>query len=189
MRKLVFAINITIDGFADHTAGIADDELHDFFTNFLGTIDVTLMGRKTYQLMENYWPKAHEDPNATKSTIDFANRYNAINKIVFSNTLTEVKWKNSRLASESLLKIVSDLKNQNGKNISAGSLSIANQLFNANLIDEFWFVVHPIIAGNGPQLFNGIDKVKKLQFIDSQKLSSGAIVLHYKKSKVSNEIK
>ena len=180
MRKLVFAINITIDGFADHTAGIADDELHNFFTNFLDTIDVTLMGRKTYQLMENYWPKAHEDPNATKSTIDFANKFNAMNKIVFSSTLTEVKWKNSRLASESLLNVVSDLKNQNGKNISAGSLSITNQLLNANLIDEFWFLIHPVVLGKGKKLFDELNIKSQFQLIDIKKFNSGVVVLHYK---------
>jgi dihydrofolate reductase len=180
MRKLVFAINITIDGFADHTAGIADDELHDFFTSLLDTIDVTLMGRKTYQLMENYWPKAHEDPNATNSTINFADKFNTLNKIVFSNTLTEVKWKNSRLASESLLKVVSDLKNQNGKNISAGSLSVADQLFNENLIDEFWFLIHPVVLGKGKKLFDGLEMKSQLQLIDIKKFNSGVVVLHYK---------
>lgn len=179
MRKLVFAINITIDGFADHTAGIADDELHDFFTNFLDTTDVTLIGRQTYQLMENYWPKAHEDPDATKSTIDFADKFNALNKIVFSNTLTEVKWQNSRLAGESLLKVVSDLKNQNGKNISAGSLSIANQLLSANLIDEFWFLIHPVVLGNGKKLFDRLDIKSRLKLIDIKKFKSGVVALHY----------
>src|SRR5574338_445130 len=180
MRKLVFAINITIDGFADHTAGIPDDELHDFFTNFLDTIDVTLMGRKSYQLMESYWPKAHEDPDATKSTIDFADKFNAMNKIVFSNTLTEVKWKNSRLTSESLLKVVSDLKNQNGKNISAGSLSIAYQLLNANLIDEFWFLIHPVVLGKGKKLFDELNIKSQFQLIDIKKFNSVVVVLHYK---------
>jgi dihydrofolate reductase len=183
MRKLVFANNITIDGYADHTAGIVDDELHDFFTSLLDTIDVTLMGRKTYQLMENYWPKAHEDPNATNSTINFADKFNALNKIVFSNTLTEVKWKNSRLASESLLNVVSDLKNRNGKNISAGSLSIADQLFNTNLIDEFWFLIHPVVLGKGKKLFDGQEMKSQLQLIDIKKFNSGVVVLHYKKLK------
>lgn len=183
MRKLVFAINITIDGFADHTAGIADDELHEYFTNFLDTIDITLMGRKTYQLMESYWPKAHEDPNATKSTNDFADKFNAMNKIVFSNTLSDVKWKNSSLASKSLLNVVSDLKNQNGKNISAGSLSIASQLFNANLIDEFWFLIHPVVLGKGKKLFDSLDIKSQLQLIDIKKLNSGVVVLHYENPK------
>lgn len=162
---------------------IADDELHDFFTNLLDTIDVTLMGRKTYQLMENYWPSAHEDPSATKSTINFAYKFNAMNKIVFSKTLAEVKWKNSRLASENLLKVVSDLKNQKGKNISAGSLSIADQLLNANLIDEFWFLIHPVVLGKGKKLFDEEKLQRELKLLEICKFNSGVIALHYENFK------
>lgn len=182
MRKVIFAINITINGLADHTTVIADDELHDFFSNLLNDVDVVLMGRKTYQLMENFWPSAYHDPRSTKSMLRFADKYNPIKKIIFSKTLTEVNWENSQLANKDLSGIVSELKKHKGKYILAGSISIADQLLELNLIDEFRFVVHPIITGNGKQLFDGIDKVKKLQLIDSKKLSSGAIVLHYKKS-------
>jgi dihydrofolate reductase len=185
MRKVIFGINNTINGFADHTAVIADDELHDFFTNLLNDADVVLMGRKTYQLMENFWPVAYKDPNSTKSMLRFADKYNPIKKIVFSKTLTEVKWENSQLANDDLSGIVSELKKQKGKNILAGSIRIAEQLLKLNLIDEFWFVVHPIIAGNGPRLFDGIDVNTNLQFVDLQKFSSGAIALHYKKQEVN----
>ena len=83
MRKLIWAINVTIDGFADHTAVVADDELHDFYTDLLSNIDIELFGRKTYQLMESYWPVAPEDPPATKSMIRFANTINGISKSSF----------------------------------------------------------------------------------------------------------
>jgi dihydrofolate reductase len=182
MRKVIFAINNTIDGNADHTAVIADDELHDFFTNLLDEGDVVLMGRKTYQLMENFWPVIYDNPQSTKSMLRFADKYNPIKKIIFSKTLTEVKWENSELANKDISGIVSELKKQKGKNILAGSISIAAQLLKLNLIDEFWFVVHPIIAGKGPRLFDGIDLNTKLQFVDSKKFSSGVIVLHYKKT-------
>lgn len=185
MRKVIFAINSTINGLADHTSVIADDELHDFFSNLLNDVDVVLMGRKTYQLMENFWPVAYNDPRSTKSMLRFADKYNPIRKIVFSRTLTEVGWENSQLANKDLPGIVSELKKQKGKYILAGSISIAEQLLKLNNIDEFWFVVHPIVAGNGKQLFDGIDKVKKLLLIDSKKLSSGAIVFHYKNSEGS----
>ena len=182
MRKIIFAINITINGFADHTTVIADDELHDFFTNLLNDADVVLMGRKTYQLMENFWPVAYDDPHSTRSMLRFADKYNPMKKIIFSKTLTEVNWENSELAIKDIPGIVSEFKKQKGKNILAGSISIAAQLLKLNLIDEFWFVVHPFVAWKGPRLFDGIDVNTKLQFIDSKKLSSGVIVLHYKKS-------
>ena len=181
MRKVIFAINSTINGSADHTSGIPDDELHNFYSDYLDNIDVILMGRKTYELMEGYWPVAHEDPRNTESILRFADKFNSIRKIIFTKTLKELKWQNSILAERTLVETVNKLKNENGKNISAGSISIAAQLLKLNLIDEFWFVVHPIIAGKGPRLFDGIDINTKLQFVDSKKFTSGVIALHYKK--------
>ena len=170
---------LTINGSVDHTVGIADDELHNFYTDLLTNVDVVLMGRKIYQLMENFWPVAHKDPRSTKSILRFADKFNSIKKIVFSETLKEVKWQNSQLADRNLQEIISELKNQDGKNISAGSLSIALQLLKLNLIDEFWFAIHPVIVQKGPLLFEGIDIIKKLNFVDSITLSSGVVVHHY----------
>ncbi len=181
MRKVVFSINSTINGFADHTTVIADEELHDFFTGLLNEFDVSLMGRKTYQLMASYWPVAHKDPECTESMKRFADKFNAMKKIIFSNTLKNVEWQNSVLAKKDLLSTVLELKKENGKSISAGSINIAGQLFKHNLIDEFWFVIHPVIAGTGPRLFEGIINVNNLQLIDSKKFNSGAFALHYKK--------
>jgi len=181
MRKVIFAINNTIDGTADHTSVIADDELHDFYSNLLNEADVVLMGRKTYQLMEKFWPAVYDDPRSTKSMLRFADKYNPIKKIIFSRTLTEVKWENSQLAKKDLNGVVSELKKQKGKNIFAGSISIAEQLLKLNLIDEFRFVVHPIIAGKGTRLLEGFDQRRDLKLIDIKKFKSGAVALHYQK--------
>ena len=179
MRQVIFSINNTINGFADHTTVIADEELHDFFTNLLNEVDVSLMGRKTYQLMAGYWPFAHKDPTYTESMRRFADKFNAMKKIIFSNTLKNVEWQNSVLAEKDLLPTVLELKKEKGKNISAGSISIAGQLLKHNLIDEFWFVIHPIIAGTGPRLFDEVNVTKNLQLIDSKKFDSGAIAVRY----------
>jgi len=181
MRKVIFAINNTIDGTADHTSVIADDELHDFYSNLLNEADVVLMGRKTYQLMEKFWPAVYDDPRSTKSMLRFADKYNPIKKIIFSRTLTEVKWENSQLAKKDLTGVVSELKKQKGKNIFAGSISIAERLLKLNLIDEFRFVVHPIIAGKGTRLLEGFDQRRDLKLIDIKKFKSGAVALHYQK--------
>jgi dihydrofolate reductase len=181
MRKVIFGINNTIDGIADHTKGIADDELHDFFTNLLNGVDVVLMGRKTYQLMKNFWPVAYDNPHSTKSMLRFADKYNPMKKIVFSKTITEVNWENSQLANKDLPRMVSELKKQKGKNILAGSISIAAQLLKLNLIDEFWFVVQPIIAGKGKQLFDDLNERRNLKFIDFKQFNSGVVALHYQK--------
>jgi len=182
MRKIIFSINSTINGGADHTSGIVDDELHNFYTDYLDNIDVVLMGRKTYELMEGYWPVAHEDPQITISTLRFADKFNSVPKIIFTNTLKEVKWQNSRIAEKDLIETVSDLKNGKGKYISAGSLSIASQLLNKNMIDEFWFLIHPIISNKGKRLFEEFDGMRNLKLIETRTFNSGVIVMHYQKN-------
>ena len=182
MRKLIFAINITINGTADHTEAIADDELHDFFTNMLNDMDVILFGRKTYQLMENFWPVAHKDSGATKSMLRFADKINSIQKIVFSKTLKKVIWENTKLFNGNIRNEVLKLKKQRGKNISIGSLSIASELTNAGLIDEYWFLVHPIIGSINKQIFNNIKKRINLKLISTKTFNSGVVVLRYKKN-------
>jgi dihydrofolate reductase len=181
MRKTIYAINSTINGFADHTAMIADAEVHNYFSDLLDYADVILFGRKTYQLMESYWPNAWNDSESTESEKRFADKINSIKKIVFSNTLKKVDWHNSVLSEKDPVTTVSELKRQEGEIISVGSLSIASQLFKKNLIDEFWFAIHPVISGKGPRLLDGIDLNTQLKFIDSKKLNSGVVVLHYHK--------
>lgn len=182
-RKLIYAINVTIDGIADHTAGIADDELHDFFTNLLNEVDVSLMGRKTYQLMAGYWPVAYKDPECTESIKRFADKFNAMKKIVFSNTLKSVEWQNSVLAEKDLISTVSELKKEKGKSISAGSISIGEQLLRHNLIDEFWFLIQPMIIGKGIRLLKGLNDRINLKLVDTKMLKSGVVVLHYLNAK------
>lgn len=181
MKKLIYAINLTLDGFADHTAGIADDELHEFFADYLDSVDTVLMGRKTYELMADYWPIAHEDPHNTKSTLRFADKYNSVRKIIFTNTLEEVKWQNSRIADKDLVATVKELKEQVSKNISIGSLSLASQLLKQNMIDEYWFLVHPVIIGSGRKLFEGLNDRRDIKLVDTQTFNSGVVVLHYQK--------
>ncbi|MCL6097390.1 MAG: dihydrofolate reductase family protein [Bacteroidetes bacterium] len=187
MRKLIFAINVTVDGYADHTAVIADDELHDFYTKLFDTVDTVLFGRETYQLMESFWPNAHKDSRCTNSMIAFAKKINSVQKLVFSNTLNEVNWDNTRLIKNDIIEEVSKLKAQSGKNISVGGLSFASTLMKHGLIDEYWFLVQPIVAGEGRRLFSQRDGLperlensSRLQLIDTQKLNSGVVVLHYK---------
>ena len=181
MRKVVFAINITINGSADHTEGIVDDELHDFYANLLNDMDVILFGRKTYQLMESFWPIAYKDPRSTKSILRFADKINFIRKVVFSNTLKEVNWENANLVNGNVSNEVLSLKRKPGKNISVGSLSIASELTDAGLIDEYWFLVHPIFSSSNKRIFNNIRKRVNLKLIGADKLSSGVVVLHYRK--------
>lgn len=181
MRKLIFAINTTIDGFADHQVMIADAELHDFHTGVLATVDAILFGRKTYQLMEEFWPVADQDPRSTDSMIRFADKINSVPKIVFSRTLDKATWEHTTLIKENAVEEVLKLKQQPGKNISVGGLNFASQLNNAGLIDEYWFLVQPIILGRGRKVFEDFVERADIKLMDTRTFGSGVVVLHYKK--------
>jgi len=182
MRKLISAINISLDGFADHTVAVAaDDELHDFFSDLLDSTDVALFGRVTYQLMESYWPHAHEDPRATRGELKFADKFNAIPKIVFSKTLDKASWNNTRLVKENMVEEVVKLKQQPGKNISIGGISTAQEFMKRDLIDEYWLAIHPVIVGQGRRLFDGLNERINLRLVDTKIFMSGVVVLHYAK--------
>lgn len=179
MRNVIFAINITIDGYCGHESGIADDELHEHFTGLLGDSDVEIFGRNTYQLMYPYWHDVAVNQSETKVINEFARAFDEMPKIVFSTTLTSVEWNNTTLLRSNLREEIMKLKQQPGKNISIGGLNIGSQVAQWNLIDEYHFVVHPVIAGKGPRLFESGGE-HSLKLISSKKFQSGAIALHYK---------
>src|SRR5258708_39402373 len=159
MRKLIAAINMTLDGFCDHTAGIADDELHQHYNELLTNADTLLFGRITYQLMESYWPTIVKNPTGNKPTDEFAVLIDNISKIVFSRTLKNVDWKNTKLKKEVINEEVLELKqsrNGGSKNILVGSPSLIVALMQLDLIDEYQLAVQPIVLGSGLPLFKNI---------------------------------
>jgi dihydrofolate reductase len=180
MRKVVFAINITIDGCAGHESGVVDDELHEYFTELLRDSGVEIFGRNTYQLMYPYWHDVAVDQSETKGVNEFARTFDSIPKIVFSTTLKTVEWNNTTLLHSDLREEIMKLKQQPGKNISIGGLNIAAQVAQWDLIDEYHFVVHPIIVGKGPRLFE-TGKDHTLKLVGSRTFRSGVVALHYKK--------
>ncbi len=180
MRKVIFAINITIDGYCGHETGIADDELHEYFTRLLQDSGVDIFGRNTYHLMYPYWHDVAVNQSETKTINEFARTFDSMPKIVFSTTLKSVEWNNTTLLHSNLREEIMKLKQQPGKNIFIGGLSIASQVAEWNLIDEYHFVVHPIIAGNGPRLFASAKNLA-LNLAGLKTFRSGVIALHYKK--------
>ena len=170
---------MTLDGYTDHTVGIADDQLHDFFTAQMDNVDIELFGRVTYQLMESYWPSAPQDPAATKSMIAFAGKINAMRKIVFSSTLKKVEWNNTTLIRDNMIEEVMKLKKQPGRNISVGGVSIIQEFMRHGLFDECWVLVHPVLASKGKKLFDGFENIVKLNLLETETFQSGVVVLHY----------
>ena len=181
MRKLVAAINMTLDGFCDHTAGIPDDEVHQHYADLLSSADTILYGRITYQLME-YWRTLLENPSDKKSMNDFAIVIDKIPKIVFSHTLKNVEWESAKLANRDIEEEVLELKQQSGKDILIGSRSLIIQLMKLNLLDEFQLCIHPVIAGSGLPLFENIKDRTVLKLIKTKTFSGGAVTLYYESS-------
>ena len=181
MRKLIAGINMTLDGFGDHTAIIPDEEIHQHYADLLSNADTILFGRITYQLME-YWQTVVENPTGNKSMDEFAVVMDSIPKIVFSNTLKNVEWKSAKLANRALEEEVLELRQSGGlgsKDILVGSRSLIIQLMKLNLIDEYQLCVHPVIAGNGLPLFENMHDRTILKLIKTKAFGSGAVTLYY----------
>lgn len=182
MRKVVAAINMTLDGFCDHTAIIPDEEIHQHYADLLNNAGTVLYGRITYQLME-YWRTVLENPTGEKSTDEFAVAIDRIPKIVFSRTLKNVEWESARLADQDIEKEVSELKHEAGKDIFACSPGLIVELTKRNLIDEYQLCIHPVIAGGGLPLFKNINEKISLKLVKTKTFGSGAVTFYYEPSK------
>jgi len=183
MRKLIAAINMTLDGFCDHTAGIADEELHQHYNDLLRNADTLLYGRITYQLMESYWPSVVKNPTGNKPIDEFAVLIDNISKWVFSRTLRQVTWKNTILKEEVIKEEILALKQQEGKNILVGSPTLIITMAQLNLIDEYQLAIHPIILGHGLPLFKNIRDKINLTLLKTKTFGSGVVALYYEPGK------
>ena len=183
MRKVIFAINITLDGCCDHTKQFVDVETLEYFTHLTQEADMQVFGRKTYQLMVPYWPDVLKNQSETKADIEFARAFDSIKKIVFSRSLDHAEDKNTRIVRANLRDEILKLKQQQGKDILVGGVDIPSQLVELGLVDEFRFVVGPIVAGEGRRLFEGVSLPEKLQLklVESKAFKSGCVALRYLK--------
>lgn len=178
MRKLIAAINMTLDGVFDHTAGLPDEEIHRHYTTLLGQGDAILYGRITYHLME-FWRTILDHPSEDESMNDFARAIDTIPKIVFSRTLKDVDWESAAIAERELKETVLELKQQPGKDIFVGSRSLIMQLLQFHLIDELQLCIYPVVEGEGSALFERINDRIVFNLVKTKTLSSGTIILHY----------
>jgi len=187
MRPLRYSINITLDGCCDHRAGIADEELHRHAAENIAQADALLFGRVTYEMMEAAWrPVAQTGvrPDWMKDwMVPFAHTIDAAKKYVVSSTLEQVDW-NSRLVRGDLEKSVQQLKQEPGKGLFTGGVTLPQALAELGLIDEYEFIVHPRLAGHGPTLFAGLSKYLDLKLVSRQEFGSGAVVLQYEPRRI-----
>lgn len=178
MRKVIAAINMTIDGVCDHTAGIPDEEIHQHYADLLRSADVILYGRITYQLMQ-YWQTLVQNPSGEKTADDFATVIDSVPKIVFTHTLQSTGWHNATLATQPIEKVLQELKQQPGNNIFIGSRSLIIQLMNMNLIDEYQLCVHPVVTGKGLPLFENVHNRTILTLTKTKTFINGSVILYY----------
>ena len=183
MRNVIFAINITLDGCVDHTKQVADDETHEYFTDLLREVDLGVFGRITYQLMVPFWPEVAKSQSMTKASNEFARTFDSIDRIVFSRSLDSAEDKNTRIVRTNLHDEILRLKQEQGKNILVGGVSVPSQLIELGLFDEYRFVVGPIVVGEGRRLLEGVSPPERLQvkLVDTRIFESGCVALRYLK--------
>ena len=183
MRNVIFAINTTLDGCCDHTKQHADEETHRYFTHLMRDVGLLVFGRKTYQLMVPFWPEVAKNQSMTKASNEFARAFDSIHKIVFSRSLDSAEDRNTRIVRANLRDEILKLKQEQGKNILVGGVSLPSQLIELGLVDEYRFVVGPIVAGDGRRLLEGVSLPEKLQLklVESKIFKSGCVALRYLK--------
>jgi dihydrofolate reductase len=159
-----------------------DEELHEYFTNLLRDADLLVYGRITYQLMVPYWPDVAKKPTKQKTTDEFARTFDSIKRVVFSRSLDSADA-NTRIVRTGLREEILRLKQEEGRNILLGGVALPSQLMELGLIDEYYFVVQPLVVGEGRRLLEGgaLPEGLKLKLVDSKVLKSGAVALHYLK--------
>lgn len=185
MRKLIFFMHTSLDGFVAGLKGEmnwikVDDEIFDFVDTMTKKADTALYGRVTYEMMQNYWPNAGKQPNASKHDKEHSAWYNKISKVVLSKTMSEQGLQNTKVISEQLSENINEIKKQEGKNILIfGSPTASQSLLKEGLIDEFWLFVNPVILGQGIPLFKNLTETTKLNLLETKTFSCGVIALHY----------
>ena len=187
MRPLRYSINVTLDGCCHHEAGLPpDEESMRYWTAQLEQADALLFGRVTYEMMASAWRKpatgswpewldAWQKPFA--ETIDRATKY------VVSRTLNEVDW-NAELLQGDLGQAVQRLKREPGEGLWVGGVTLPLALADLGLIDEYEFVVQPVLAGHGPTLLSGLRERIQLELVHRREFRSGAVAVRYRPTRV-----
>ena len=185
MRNVIYAINITLDGCCDHTKQVADEDVHEHFTQLMRDVDLLVFGRKTYQLMVPYWPDVAKSQSMQhKRRTNLPEPLSPSRRLFFHGPWTALKIKIRELFVRTLHDEILKLKQEPGKNILVGGVSVPSQLIELGLVDEYHFVVGPIVAGEGRRLLEGASLREKLRLklVESKVFKSGCVALRYLKA-------
>ena len=183
MRKIIYALTVSLDGFIEAPDGdlswsFPDEELHQHFNDRETMIDTHLYGRRMYELMAAYWPTADENPSAPAYEVQYTKIWKSKPKVVFSKTLDRVGW-NSRLVRDVIPGEIQKLKAQPGKYMSVGGPTLAAAFMRLDLIDEFWLYLSPIILGAGKPMFPSLKDRIPVALIETKTFGSGVALLRY----------
>ena len=185
MRKIISFMHISLDGFVAGPNGEmnwikVDEEIFDYIGKRISETDTALYGRVTYQMMENYWPNAGNEPDASKHDIEHSTWYNKAHKVVISKTMKGASLRNTKIISDNLSNEINEIKHQGDKEILLfGSPTATHSLIQQNLIDGYWLFVNPVILGQGIPLFTGIKEKIKLKLLTTRQFTSGVTELNY----------
>jgi dihydrofolate reductase len=186
MRKVIYAMSVSLDGFIETTQGDLnwsnpDEELHKHFNDLESEIDIAFYGRRLYETMAAFWPTADENPEAPEHVKEYARIWRNQTKVVFSRTLERVAW-NSRLVQEDIAGEVLKLKQQPGKNLSVGGAGLAASFMQLDLIDEYRLYLHPVILGGGKPMFGALRDPITLELVETHKFGQGVVLVRYQRA-------
>jgi dihydrofolate reductase len=183
VRKIVLMLSVSLDGYfegPDHDLSwhLVDDEVHTHFNEVLGAMSAFLDGRVTYEGMAEFWPTADDDPDSTGPMVEFARIWRDMPQIVYSRTLDRADW-NATVRHDVNPDEVRALKEQPGGDMAVGGPSLAETFRRHDLIDEYRLYVHPVLLGQGRQLFGPADAPRDLRLVETRTFGNGVVLLRY----------
>ncbi|PZF84142.1 dihydrofolate reductase family protein [Jiangella anatolica] len=191
MRKLIFAMNVTLDGYTaapgddlgwsgggDGPDSSSSDELFQFWSDRVATTGLALYGRKLWEAMSSHWPTADQRPGATPAEIEFADRWRDLPKVVFSSTIDKVDW-NTRLVTGDAVAEIARLKAEDGGSMDIVGATLAAAAMRAGLIDEYVLVTYPVLVGGGTPFFTALDSWVNLNLVQTRAFPGGVLLTHY----------
>ncbi|WP_053205163.1 dihydrofolate reductase family protein [Jiangella muralis] len=190
MRKLTFAMNVTLDGYiaapgddlgwsgGDGPDSSSSDELFQLWSDRVAATGLSLYGRKLWEVMSSAWPTADQRPGASRAEIEFAGRWRDLPKVVFSSTISTVDW-NARLVTGDAVTEITRLKAEDGGPMDIGGATLAAAAMRAGLIDEYVLVTYPVLVGGGTPFFTALDNWVNLSMVETRTFPGGVLLTRY----------
>jgi dihydrofolate reductase len=183
MRRLTFAMNLSLDGYIaapgdDLGWSVPSDEVFQWWSDRVGATGLALYGRKLWESMSSHWPTADQQPGATRAVTEYAHRWRAMPKVVFSSTNIPVDW-NTRLVNGDAVAEITRLKAEDGGPMDIVGATLAAAPMRAGLIDEYVLVTAPVLVGSGTPFFTALDNWVNLTLLENRTFPGGLVLTRY----------